>query len=81
MQIGPTLIEDTFAEAFGMRWCCLLITAHDAHWLDAAVRELTGFSASVIACDVEAGVEAMLPPQDTPDGRVGASLLMFGFST
>jgi formylmethanofuran--tetrahydromethanopterin N-formyltransferase len=81
VRIGNTEIVDTFAEAFAMRFTRLVITACDAHWLDAAVRELTGYSASVIACDAEAGVERHLEPQETPDGRVGASVLLFGFSS
>lgn len=81
MQIGTTLIEDTFAEAFGMRYARLIVTAADEHWLDAAVREFTGYSSSVIACDAETGVEKYLPGAETPDGRTGVSLLVFGFST
>jgi len=79
--LGETLIDDTFAEAFGMRYARLIVTAHDAWWLDAAMRELTGYSASVIACDAETGLEQRLEPDQTPDGRVGASVLVFGFST
>lgn len=64
-----------------MRFVRLIITAHDEHWLDAAVREFTGYSSSVIACDAEAGVEQRLSPEETPDGRLGAAILVFGFST
>ena len=81
VQLGNTLIEDTFAEAFGMRYTRLIVTAADAHWLDAAIREFTGYSSSVIACDAETGVEKYVDASDTPDGRVGVSLLVFGFST
>lgn len=81
MKIGPTSIEDTFAEAFGMRFTRLVVTAADEYWLDAAVREFTGYSASVIACDAETGLESHLPATETPDGRPGASLLIFGFSS
>ncbi|QDU30206.1 Formyltransferase/hydrolase complex subunit D [Anatilimnocola aggregata] len=81
MQLGPTLIDDTFAEAFGMRYCRLIVTAADGYWLDAAVREFSGYSASVIACDAEIGIERRLSPAESPDGRVGVSLLVFGFST
>ncbi|MEQ8788525.1 MAG: formylmethanofuran--tetrahydromethanopterin N-formyltransferase [Pirellulaceae bacterium] len=81
MKIGETTIDDTFAEAFGMRYTRLLITAHDEHWLEAAVREMTGYSASVIACDAEAGLERNLAAEETPDGRIGAAVLVFGFST
>ncbi len=81
MQIGSTLIDDTFAEAFGMRYTRLIVTAEDAYWLDAAVREFTGYSSSVIACDCESGVERPLSPDETPDGRPGAAILLFGFSS
>jgi len=80
LKIGDTAIDDTFAEAFGMRYVRLIVTAHDEHWLDAAVREFTGYSASVIACDAETGVERYLKPNETPDGRLGAAILVFGFS-
>lgn len=80
MNLGTTLIDDTFAEAFGTRYCRLLVTALDAYWLDAAVREFTGYSASVIACDAETGVERWLAETETPDGRPGAAILAFGFS-
>ncbi len=80
MNLGTTLIQETFAEAFGMSYVRLLVTAHDAHWLDAAVREATGYSSSVIACDAEAGLERWISADATPDGRPGASVLMFGFS-
>lgn len=80
MELQNTFIEDTFAEAFDMRFVRLIVTADDEYWLQAAIRELTGFSASVIACDVESGLECYLEPSQTPDGRVGAAVLMFGFS-
>lgn len=80
MRIGPTYLDDTFAEAFGMSYARLIVTAHDEHWLDAAVRSATGYAASVISCDAEAGVETPLAPDATPDGQPGAALLFFGFS-
>jgi len=81
MELNGTHIEDTFAEAFGMRYTRLVVTAADEYWLDAALREFTGYSSSVIACDAETGLESRLAASDTPDGRPGASLLVFGFST
>lgn len=80
MQIGSTKIVDTFAEAFRMRYVRLIITAADEYWLDAAVREVSGYGASVIGCDAEVGVERWLEASKTPDGRPGAALLAFGFS-
>ena len=80
MELNGTRIEDTFAEAFSVRYCRVVGTAAVPHWLGAALREFTGYSASVIACDAEVGVERHLEPDETPDGRPGAEVLLFGFS-
>jgi formylmethanofuran--tetrahydromethanopterin N-formyltransferase len=40
---------------------------------------MTGFATSVIGCKVEAGIEADLNPDETPDGRPGTSVLLFAF--
>lgn len=80
MQIGNTQIVDTFAEAFGMVYTRLVITAYDDHWLNAATSELCGYGSSVIACDAEVGIERHIPADQTPDGRPGAAVLAFGFS-
>ncbi len=80
MLIGPTQIVDTFAEAFRLRCCRLVVTAHDAHWLDAALRATCGYGTSVIGCDAEVGVERLIPAHDTPDGRPGAVVLLFAKS-
>jgi formylmethanofuran--tetrahydromethanopterin N-formyltransferase len=80
VKIGSTEIIDTFAEAFRMRYVRLIVTAHDEHWLNEAIRAATGYASSIIACDAEAGLERYLPAEETPDGRPGAALLMFGFS-
>jgi formylmethanofuran--tetrahydromethanopterin N-formyltransferase len=80
VKIGNTEIVDTFAEAFRMHFVRLVVTAHDDYWLDAAVRAFSGYASSVIACDAEIGVERCLPESETPDGRRGVALLVFGFS-
>jgi formylmethanofuran--tetrahydromethanopterin N-formyltransferase len=80
MHIGPTLILDTYAEAFGARYTRLVITAADEYWLNTALRSLTGYATSVIGCDAEAGVERMLTPDESPDGRAAAAVLLFAFS-
>jgi formylmethanofuran--tetrahydromethanopterin N-formyltransferase len=77
VQIRGVAIEDTFAEAFGMRAARVIITAHDPRWATEAAREMTGFATSVIACKVEAGIERELSPAETPDGRPGVSVLLF----
>ena len=81
MHLGPTLIVDTFAEAFRMRYTRLIVTAHDEHWLHAATTEACGYGSSVIQCDAEIAVERVLTPDESPDGRPAAALLAFGFST
>jgi formylmethanofuran--tetrahydromethanopterin N-formyltransferase len=79
MHIGPTEIADTFAEAFPMVAARLVVTAATSNWAETAARTMTGYATSVIACDAEAGVERRLPPDETPDGRPGVSVLAFGF--
>jgi formylmethanofuran--tetrahydromethanopterin N-formyltransferase len=73
-------IDDTFAEAFGMKATRLLITADTPRWADIAGQSLTGFATSVIGCGVEAGIERALGPEETPDGRPGIAVLLFAVS-
>ena len=80
MNINGVTIEDTFAEAFGMKATRVLITAINHHWARHAAEAMTGFATSVIGCGVEAGIEAELPAEETPDGRAGISVLLFGMS-
>lgn len=63
-----------------MRAARVVITAVSEAWARTAAESMTGFATSVIGCKVEAGIEATLPPQDTPDGRPGASVLLFAFN-
>jgi formylmethanofuran--tetrahydromethanopterin N-formyltransferase len=70
-------IADTFAEAFDMRAARVVITAQSAAWARTAAQSMTGFATSVIGCKVEAGVEADILPDQTPDGRPGVSVLLF----
>jgi formylmethanofuran--tetrahydromethanopterin N-formyltransferase len=72
-------IVDTFAEAFDMRAARVLITANTLGWARTGAQTMTGFATSVIGCKVEAGIEAELAPEQTPDGRPGISVLLFGF--
>lgn len=79
LRINGVEIEDTFAEAFKMRAARVIITAETAPWARTAAAVATGYATSVIGCDAEAGIEAELAPGETPDGRPGMSLLLFGF--
>jgi formylmethanofuran--tetrahydromethanopterin N-formyltransferase len=73
-------IVDTFAEAFPIKAARLLITAATAKWAHVAANVMCGNATSVIACDVEAAIERELSLDETPDGRPGVSVLVFGFS-
>ena len=64
-----------------MRFTRLIITAINRRWLQNAVNEVCGYGSSVIACDAEVGFEGWIDPTETLDGRPGASVLLFAFST
>jgi formylmethanofuran--tetrahydromethanopterin N-formyltransferase len=81
MILNGVTIDDTFAEAFGMRGTRVIITAQNHTWARNAAAAMTGFATSVIACGVEAGIERELAPEETPDGRPGISVLMFAMGS
>ena len=81
MRINDVFIEDTFAEAFGMKATRIIVTARNAVWARHAGAAATGFATSVIGCGCEAGIERELTPDETPDGRPGVALLFFSVST
>jgi formylmethanofuran--tetrahydromethanopterin N-formyltransferase len=74
-------IDDTFAEAFGMRATGVTITADTSRWARQAALTMTGFGTSVIGCGCEAGIDRELAAKETPDGRPGVRVLLFGVST
>jgi formylmethanofuran--tetrahydromethanopterin N-formyltransferase len=73
-------VADTFAEAFPMTAVRLIVTADTPAWAAVAGQTTTGYATSVISCDAEAGVERLLDPAETPDGRPGVSVLLFAFN-
>ena len=77
MKINGVSIDDTFAEAFPMKATRIIVTAHNPTWVEHAVRTMTGFATSVIACGCEAGIERRLKASETQDGRPGAAVLLF----
>jgi formylmethanofuran--tetrahydromethanopterin N-formyltransferase len=81
LSIDGVTIEDTFAEAFGMRATRLIVTAVDRTWARNAALSATGFATSVIACGCEAGIERELSRRETPDGRPGVAMLIFAMSS
>ena len=81
LTIKGVRIDDTFAEAFGMRATALTITADSARWARQAAITMTGFATSVIGCGLEAGIDRALSSRETPDGRPGMRVLLFAMST
>jgi len=73
-------IEDTFAEGFSMWGSRLIITAATRKWANIAATSMSGFATSVIACDCEAGIEKEISPEESPDGRPGTAVMVYGFS-
>jgi len=80
LDLNGVEIIDTFAEAFPIKAARLIITAATARWAETAATVMCGNATSVIACDVEAAIERMVPADETPDGRPGVAVLVFGFS-
>jgi formylmethanofuran--tetrahydromethanopterin N-formyltransferase len=80
LQLHGVEVIDTFAEAFPVAGTRLIITAISDEWAKTAANLAIGYATSVIACDVEAGIERALGADETPDGRPGASVLLFAFS-
>ena len=81
LTVNGIRVDDTFAEAFGMRATALTITAHNAAWANQAAVTMTGFATSVIGCGCESGIDRSLNPDETPDGRPGVRVLLFAVST
>ncbi len=77
MELNGVEIADTFAEAFPMYATRVLITAIDRKWALIAAREATGFATSVIMCPGEAGIERLVSPKLTPDGRPGVLIHIY----
>ncbi|MBE0517043.1 MAG: formylmethanofuran--tetrahydromethanopterin N-formyltransferase [Methanophagales archaeon] len=79
MELEGVEIVDTFAEAFPIKVARVLITAVNERWAVEAAKEATGFGTSVIMCPAEAGIDVTVPPEETPDGRPGVSIMICTF--
>lgn len=75
MEINGVPIEDTYAEAFSMHMNRTIITAYDEDWARTTALETTGFGTSVIMTPSEAGIEYVLKPEESPDGRPGVRVI------
>ncbi|MDH6234376.1 formylmethanofuran--tetrahydromethanopterin N-formyltransferase [Mesorhizobium soli] len=81
LTVNGVAIDDTFAEAFGMRATAIIITAPNRKWARQAAITMTGFATSVIGCGAEAAIDVELPASETPDGRPGCRVMIFAVST
>ena len=77
MELNGIEIEDTFCEAFGAVFTRILVTAMNEKWTKIAANVTTGYGTSTIHCDSEAGIDLLVPPEQTPDNRPGAILMFF----
>jgi formylmethanofuran--tetrahydromethanopterin N-formyltransferase len=80
MKVNGVEIDETFAEAFGMSGTGLILTADTPKWARISATVMTGYGTSVIGCGAECGIDRELSPEETPDGRPGVRVLLFGFS-
>lgn len=74
--MNSPIIEDTYAEAFTTKAAHILITAATKKLALIAATEATGFATSFIGCPAEAGIDSYYPPEKTPDGRPGYSIII-----
>jgi formylmethanofuran--tetrahydromethanopterin N-formyltransferase len=70
-------IEDTYAEAFDGLYARVIVTADHPEVLVRAADDATA-TPSIVIGRVEGGIERYLTPDETPDGRVGAILQLWG---
>lgn len=80
MQYKGVEIENTFAEAFPMWAARLIITAGMDQWAQCAANAASGLATSIIGCGCEAGIDYVLKPEKTSDGRPGYAILLFTIS-
>jgi formylmethanofuran--tetrahydromethanopterin N-formyltransferase len=81
LSLNGVAVADTFAEAFPMKATAIVITADSIEWARQSAVTMTGFATSVIACGCEAGIDAEVASEATPDGRPGVRVLLFAVAT
>ncbi len=80
LKVNGVEIDATFAEAFGMSATGVVVTADSPKWARQAAVTMSGYGTSVIGCGAECGIDREVAPHETPDGRPGVRVLLFGFS-
>src|ERR1700751_1951755 len=76
-RLGATQVDDTFAEAFPMRFARLVITAANDAWALEAARSMTGFATSGIGCKSGGALERTPESGATRARRAGVAVLLF----
>jgi formylmethanofuran--tetrahydromethanopterin N-formyltransferase len=74
---NTVLVQDTFAEMFPLWAGRVLITAQNEKWATIAALVTTGFATSVIEATAEAGIERLVPADQTPDKRPGILIQIY----
>jgi len=77
LRLDGVEVEDTFAEMFPMWAGRILITAENDKWAQTAAKTATGFGTSIIMSPAEAGIESVVSPDKTPDGRAGVTIQIY----
>ena len=70
-------VEDTFAELFEMWASRIIITAESEKWALTAASVATGYASSIIGSPAEAGLESIVTPNESPDGRPGVTIQIY----
>jgi formylmethanofuran--tetrahydromethanopterin N-formyltransferase len=70
-------IDDTYAEAFDGLYSRIIITAKNEDYLKKAALGATALPSTVVG-RTESGIEKWLTPDETPDGRPGAIVQVWG---
>lgn len=70
-------IEDTYCEAFDGLFTRLIITARNRRYLERAAHGSSCLPSTVVG-RTEGGIEKWLPGEETPDGRPGAIVQIWG---
>lgn len=74
---NTVIVQDTFAEMFPLWVGRVLITAQNEKWATIAASVTTGFATSVIEATAEAGIERLVPADQTPDKRPGILIQIY----
>jgi formylmethanofuran--tetrahydromethanopterin N-formyltransferase len=76
MEVNGVEVEDTYAEAFDGLVSRMIITAKSEKLLMKAANSTTALPCTVFG-GAEGGIEKILEPSETPDGRLGAVIQLW----